>query len=169
VSPNRKESRYLFDVAKRFRAVPGYQIVYQEELASVVSLRSTCRQVYHEVTGIFYGVNEFTLLPYDNSTILPKWVSSMGSKLEYLSKLAVGLCAIVSLPRRTFTLLPLLRLMWARSERKLEITLSNHGYSDSRGSHRVMGAMNGALVSIAVQDTLDIRKYSKYSKLLSAV
>jgi hypothetical protein len=32
-----------------------------------------------------------------------------------------------------------------------------------------MEAMNGALVSIAVQDTLDIRKYSKYSKPLSAV
>ena len=169
LGPSRWSSRFCKQVGH------GKNIVYEHTLAPVVSLLSSCRKIYHEVNGVFYGANELTILPFNRPSHFSQWVGSMDPGLDHFVKLTTSLGIVVSDDKhdvRGFDILPLLRLVWSRPDPQLEVTLGESRYDHTRPWHnprRNVEIMKFALESIGLQNCSDLRRHVRFSKLLSEV
>jgi hypothetical protein len=102
-----------------------------------IGLLQSCRQVYHEAVGILYSRNTFLFSPvldqedsdeYDQTKSAAAWMISIGSHFRLLSQVQIDVDAVCphlcygNEYHFSFDLLPLLRIIWANSDAKCEIT-----------------------------------------------
>jgi hypothetical protein len=113
-----------------------------------MALLLSCRQIYHEAVGMFYGQNTFIIsrVPahhhngydimqhndeYSQIAYAPRWISSLGSQAGLLKQVIIDvdtLCQDICLCHRMVGgVLPLAQLLWAFPERRNVITLGNSG------------------------------------------
>ncbi|KAF2030525.1 hypothetical protein EK21DRAFT_111838 [Setomelanomma holmii] len=102
---------YMVDIRR-------FEKIYEEEMDSADEFRQvfhlelplllTCRQIYHESSGVFYGCNVFMLSRalnrhdsdndeshdeevYGQLDYAPKWVSKLGSQVAFLRTVAIDI------------------------------------------------------------------------------
>lgn len=93
-------------------------------------LLDSCRQIYYESAGVFYGANTFVVSralhrhdiqdhehsPYCQIIFAPKWLSQLGSQYSLLRKVVIDIDAICPHPcfqhDHSYNILPLVQFLW---------------------------------------------------------
>jgi hypothetical protein len=99
-----------------------------EHLKQGLAILSTCRQVYHETTGLLYGLNTF-IFDSDSSLMNSSfaiicgalWLESLGSRLRLVRCVVLKLGDYLTRFQPVVDLLPMLRIVWRKDGGQLKI------------------------------------------------
>ena len=146
------------------------------EVASALPLLQTCRQIYCEAASVLYLDNRFTLFPDVPHDAVTKWSIRIGSQLQLLRQVTVGLDAFDTKNYGStlhFSVLPILRVIWT-TEATLQITLHQrtrprYGYSGTLYEVPNIDTFNRVLNSLGRRDSLDIKKFAGFKGLLKSI
>jgi hypothetical protein len=126
----------------------GGDIEFSYDFHLALPLFRSCRQIYHESVGIFYGCNRFIIsralhrhdLDYDHHFIdddycqllyAPAWLSQLGSQASFLRNVVVDVDAICpascTSQMRDFDILPFVRFMWFHASDRCSLLFSHTG------------------------------------------
>jgi hypothetical protein len=145
---------------------------------SSIALLHTCRQIYHEATGVLYGSNVFyfkqmpmSMCSYEAHCMqhdyAPSWLLRIGTHAALLFKVFIDLEDCPIGPRcyewhKTIGLLPFLRLQ--RACCKIEFTRP-----ESATSRVLAYVLNNIRVALGTEGVLNIKRYSEFSRLMPAI
>jgi len=162
--------------------VCGQRVVergFRHGLSGCVGLLLSCRQVYHEAAGIFYGQNHFMFsqCPRQQANSTCKWLVSIGSNYELLSRVSINVDGF-GIRSRAYDLLPLLKLIWNHPQAKCQFAFAGSGlplangwntnaYSDDRIPPSAL--LNGVLFALGTTDALGLKQYAISSRLMSSI
>jgi hypothetical protein len=140
-----------------------------------IAILGTCRQIYHEASGIMYGQNHFTIVAdRANARSALRWLSTIALQQHCLAKLTVCISVLESqgwVPDRELEILPILRMMWRCAGPDTEVLVSE--LPDPNPGLRRAGpnvkALNASLRSIGYHDVLNLRRYAFSEKLIESI
>jgi hypothetical protein len=141
-----EDEMWEFEQAYKEAIDGGIEFSYDFHLA--LPLFRSCRQIYHESVGIFYGCNRFVIsralhrhdLDYDHHFMdddycqllyAPAWLSQLGSQASLLRNVVVDVDAICPASctsrMRDFDILPFVRFMWFHASDRCSLVFSHTG------------------------------------------
>ncbi|KAF2820319.1 hypothetical protein CC86DRAFT_412194 [Ophiobolus disseminans] len=137
-----------------------------------VTLLRTCRQIYSESSGLFYGANDFV-------------VSSVGSHYYFLNKVAIDIgpqCPDLCYDHHEeIDIMQLVKLLWTKPAAQLRLTFADSGRALDKRIHLRLSQhsttylptqpnmLNNILESLVVKDDLKIRRYSRFDCLVHEI
>jgi hypothetical protein len=126
----------------------GGDIEFSYDFHLALPLFRSCRQIYHESVGIFYGYNKFVITralqrhdrDYDHGYIedsycqllyAPEWLSQLGSQASLLRNVAVDVDATCPTGCRSqmkdFDILPFVRFLWLHASDRCSLVFAYTG------------------------------------------
>ena len=152
---------------------------FRHGLSGCVGLLLSCRQVYHEAVGILYGQNHFMFshCPKQQITSTCKWLVSIGSNYELLSRVSIDADGI-GITSGAYDLLPLLKLIWNHPQTKCRFAFASSGllladgwntYAPSIDGVPPSAFLNGVLFALGTTDALGLKQYAISSRLMSSI
>ncbi|KAK1908262.1 hypothetical protein P3342_013582 [Pyrenophora teres f. teres] len=175
---------------KRYEEDVGLDEEFRHNFGDGLNLLSSCRQLYHEASGVLYGQNTFIISGvlslhdtneyyaisrsrYDDPTYSPpmyaaRWLSSLGSQAELLSEVIIDTDALC-LPNcfhsvRGYNILPLS----GRASYHLEYQSSNFTEEEMSTIHRTK-TLNNLLTALVEKNTFNLRRFDISSWLLQSI
>ncbi|KAF1851533.1 uncharacterized protein K460DRAFT_298660 [Cucurbitaria berberidis CBS 394.84] len=131
-----------------FETEIGGDVDFKHNFHEGLSMLRSCRQVYHEAAGIFYGENTFIfsrvlnrhdcadhethdVFDYHPLSYSTRWLSSIGSQIIFLRKAIIdvdGICPANCYARlRDLDFFPLMRFLWSYPQKAHVITFAHTG------------------------------------------
>jgi hypothetical protein len=160
-----------------------------------ISLLQTCRQIYHEASGVLYGSNTFLFSRvldqhssdlYYQTDFATKWIEAVGSQISLVTRIHVDadtMCLNSCNDVQHYAhvdMLPLLRGIWANPGLSGKIEYTHSGRSLLSTLHLPVdgtmregaelpfpsGVLNNLLRTLGDQDALSVKRYAKFRALM---
>jgi len=152
---------------------------FGHDLSGYVGLLLSCRQVYHEAVGILYGQNTFLFSQFlqNQTRSICTWLASIGSHYRLLSRVYIDADGF-GIRFTAYDLLPLLKLLWNHPQAKCQFVFASSARllaqvrnddPESCDSSPLMTTMNDILFALGTTDSLGLKKYAKYPRLMSSI
>jgi len=170
---------------------------FDHGLSTSLGLLKSCRQTYHEAASVLYGHNAFLITrvllrhdcvedgcgdsSYHQLNYAPIWLRTLGKQCGMLKKVEIDLSAACtgagdcSYVDGCFELLPILRIIWQRSNAQCDISFANTSrrlhpsiHEEQKEGYSVedIGMLNRVLKSLGSDDAFDLKRYAASEALL---